>query len=205
MVEPNPQINIRPATAKDFEDLRRIGFAEMPFARLKGMPVGYIEAIKERFWSDESFSDSLSLGDDSILLAEHGYKVVGFGEFAKYVHGEIFINKLYVHRDYQGKDIGAKLLDEYINRRDFLVKWVRTEVLKDDRGTRKFYEHQGYKAGKPYTWDLDGVVLQAIPLSLKRWVKFKSQLDREASAATESTRFEEEAKASKNKQINGLV
>lgn len=205
MVEPNPQINIRPATVRDFEDLRRIGYAEMPFARLKGMQVGYIEAIKERFWSDESFSDSLTLGEDSILVAEHGYKIVGFGEFAKYVHGEVFINKLYVHRDYQGQDIGAKLLDEYINRRKFLVKWVRTEVLKEDRGTRKFYESQGYKAGKPYTWDLDGVVLQAIPLSLKRRVKFKSKLDREASAATEPTRVEEEAKASKNKQINGLV
>ena len=195
MAETNTQITIRKATPKDFDDLRRIGFSELPFAELKGLPQGYLEAIKERFWSDDSFRDSLTLGADSILVAEHGFKLVGFGEFAKYVHGDVFINKLYVHRDYQGKDIGAKLLDEYINTRDYLVKWLRTEVLKADRGSRKFYESQGYKAGKPYSWDIEGLVLQAIPLSLKRRVKFKSKLDHEATKASEPTRAEEEAKA----------
>ncbi len=205
MPDTNRKITIRPATAKDFDDLRRIGFAELPFDRLKGMPPGYVEAIKERFWSDESFKDSLILGEDSILLAEDGFKVVGFGEFAKYVHGEVFINKLYIHQEYQGKDVGARLLDEYVASRKFFVKWIRTEVLKEDRGSRKFYESQGYKAGKPYPWDLDGVLLTAVPLSLKRKAKFKSKLDREVTKATEPTRLEEEAKAKENARMNGAL
>jgi len=194
MDKPAPP-RIRVATDRDFDDLRRIGYAGLTYRNIRSQPRGYLEAIKERFWSDEVFAEALVLDENALLVAEDERRVIAFGEFASYNHGEAYIHKLYVTRERQRQRIGSSLVGAYLDRQEFLAKWLRTEVVKGDKAARQFWEKRGYKAGKPFEWDLDGVVVGVVPYNLHRRVKFKSSLSREISSATAATRAEEEARA----------
>lgn len=199
------ETKFRLATDKDFDELRRIGYAELTYKRLKNLQPGYLDAIKDRYWSDEVFAEALMLDENALLVAEEDRRIIGFGEFASYVHHEVFIHKLFVSHDRQGQGIGTRLVGDYLDRQKLLVKWLRTEVIRGDNIARKFWEKRGYKAGKPYEWDLDTVVIPVVPFGMKRRVKFKSSLSREMTVATEPTRVEEEAKARENSSNGSVV
>jgi ribosomal protein S18 acetylase RimI-like enzyme len=89
---------------------------------------GIIRVFKTVYLQDESWARSalrrlLATSNYVMLVAELGGIVVGYADY--YVLPSIWekwneatINYLFVHKDYQGKGIGSKLLEEVVKRAD---------------------------------------------------------------------------------------
>lgn len=87
-----------------------------------------IRVFKTTYLQDESWARSalrrlLATANYVMLVAELGGMVVGYADY--YVLPSIWekwneatINYLFVHKDYQGKGIGSKLLEEVVKRAD---------------------------------------------------------------------------------------
>jgi len=94
----------------------------------KGDIDGIIQVFETTYLQDESWARSalrrlLATSNYVMLVAELGGRVVGYVDY--YVLPSIWekwneatINYLFVHKDYQGKGFGSKLLEEVVERAD---------------------------------------------------------------------------------------
>ncbi|WP_042167615.1 GNAT family N-acetyltransferase [Paenibacillus gorillae] len=119
---------VREASEKDYPELRKI----------------YLESRKMNFhWAN---SKEMTLEDfdrdtveEVIILAEENSRILGFSSL--YLP-EDFIHNLFVHPDYTGKGVGAKLLHHAAEK---MNKPLRLKCVSENHRALKFYESNGWK------------------------------------------------------------
>jgi len=92
-------------------------------------------------------------GDTEVLVAKEGSKVVGFTVVTVNTFQNLYqtkkligeISAIYVHREYRGKGVGSKLLEEamkYLQSRG--VEIVLAEVRADNEASMKLFTKYGF-------------------------------------------------------------
>lgn len=71
------------------------------------------------------------------LIAEEGGRIVGFADMAP----DGWLDRLYVHKDYQGRGIASRLCDELERESDAVVFTSHVSIT-----AKLFFERRGYRA-----------------------------------------------------------
>lgn len=102
-----------------------------------------------------------SLQENYSIVALDDKLIIGFGDIDK--NG--YLNRLYVHKDYQGKGVAAAICDR-------LEKKVRKKVITHASITaRSFFEKRGYKVIKEQYVERKGIMLENFVMELD--IKFR--------------------------------
>jgi len=116
---------------------------------------GIIRVFKTTYLKDESWARSalrrlLATSNYVMLVAELGGIVVGYADY--YVLPSIWekwneatVNYLFVHKDYQGKGIGSKLLEEVVKRADKVgIAEIHVATEKGNEQAIRLYKKHGF-------------------------------------------------------------
>ena len=116
---------------------------------------GIIRVFKTTYLKDESWARSalrrlLATSNYVMLVAELGGIVVGYADY--YVLPSIWekwneatVNYLFVHKDYQGKGIGSKLLEEVVKRADKAgIAEIHVATEKGNEQAIRLYKKHGF-------------------------------------------------------------
>ena len=116
---------------------------------------GIIEVLKTIYLQDEAWARKaleklLATENYMILVAELDRKIVGFIDY--YVlpsvwekWNEATINYLFIHKDYQGRGIGSKLLKEVIKQTDKMgIMELHVGTEKENKRAIRLYKKHGF-------------------------------------------------------------
>jgi len=116
---------------------------------------GIIEVLKTIYLQDEAWARKaleklLANENYVILVAELDYEIVGFIDY--YVlpsvwekWNEATINYLFIHKDYQGRGIGSKLLKEVIKQTDKMeIMELHVGTEKENKRAIRLYKKHGF-------------------------------------------------------------
>ena len=116
---------------------------------------GIIEVLKTIYLQDEAWARKaleklLATENYVILVAELDREIVGFIDY--YVlpsvwekWNEATINYLFIHKDYQGRGIGSKLLKEVIKQTDKMeIMELHVGTEKENKRAIRLYKKHGF-------------------------------------------------------------
>ncbi|MDH5266538.1 MAG: GNAT family N-acetyltransferase [Candidatus Bathyarchaeota archaeon] len=116
---------------------------------------GIIEVLKTSYLQDEAWARKaleklLATENYVILVAELHRKIVGFIDY--YIlpsvwekWNEATINYLFIHKDYQGRGIGSKLLKEVIKQTDKMgIMELHVGTEKENKRAIHLYKKHGF-------------------------------------------------------------
>jgi len=116
---------------------------------------GIIEVLKTSYLQDEAWARKalqklLASENYVILVAELDRKIVGFIDY--YIlpsvwekWNEATINYLFIHKDYQGRGIGPKLLKEVITQTDKMgIMELHVGTEKENKRAIRLYKKHGF-------------------------------------------------------------
>jgi len=116
---------------------------------------GTIEVLKTVYlqdvtWAEKAIKKLLATENYVILVAELDDQVVGFIDYhilpsiwEKW--NEATINNLFIHKDYQGKGIGSRLLEEVIKRTDEIgIVELHVGTEKNNKRAIRLYKKHGF-------------------------------------------------------------
>ena len=116
---------------------------------------GIIEVLKTIYlqdvaWAERAIKKLLATENYVILVAELDDQIVGFIDY--YILPSIWekwneatINNLFIHKDYQGKGIGSRLLEEVIKRTDEIgIVELHVGTEKDNERAISLYKKHGF-------------------------------------------------------------
>jgi ribosomal protein S18 acetylase RimI-like enzyme len=116
---------------------------------------GIIEVLKTSYLQDEAWARKalqklLASENYVILVAELDRKIVGFIDY--YIlpsvwekWNEATINYLFIHKDYQGRGIGSKLLKEVIKQTDKMgIMELHVGTEKENKRAIRLYKKHGF-------------------------------------------------------------
>lgn len=104
-----------------------------------------------------------SLQENYSIVALDDKLIIGFGDIDK--NG--YLNRLYVHKDYQGKGVATAICDR-------LEKKVRKKVITHSSITaRCFFEKRGYKVIKEQYVERKGIMLENFVMELDIKCRFE--------------------------------
>ena len=116
---------------------------------------GVIEVLKTVYlqdvaWAERAIKKLLATENYVILVAELDDQVVGFIDYhilpsiwEKW--NEATINNLFIHKDYHGKGIGSRLLEEVIKRTDEIgIVELHVGTEKDNNRAISLYKKHGF-------------------------------------------------------------
>lgn len=99
-------------------------------------------------------------------VAKEEGKVVGLITVRKIDEMAIFMNRLYIHPDYQRRGIGSKLFDSSLQAFP-TSKVVRLEVEEENKKGLSFYLKQGFTEVERKTDEIEGEKLKSIVMEKK--------------------------------------
>lgn len=116
---------------------------------------GIIEVLKticlqDEAWARKALEKLLETENYVILVAELDRKIVGFIDY--YIlpsvwekWNEATINYLFIHKDYQGRGIGSKLLKEVIKQTDKMgIMELHVGTEKENKRAIRLYKKHGF-------------------------------------------------------------
>ena len=106
--------------------------------------------LKDESWARSALRRLLATSNYVMLVAELGGIVVGYADY--YVLPSIWekwneatVNYLFVHKDYQGKGIGSKLLEEVVKRADKVgIAEIHVATEKGNEQAIRLYKKHGF-------------------------------------------------------------
>lgn len=138
-------MEIRPATEKDTEAIRRVAERSWSAAYADVLDGEVIDETVASWYSDDSLSDALNRPGTAFLVAAEDDEVVGFCHGVCY-EDEGDVLRLYVDPDRWGEGIGTalheRLRDDLL---DFNMKRMRAMVLADNERGNEFYRELGFE------------------------------------------------------------
>lgn len=93
-------------------------------------------------------------------------KIVGIITARKIDQKLIFLDRLYIDSDWQGRGIGTKLFEEVIKTFS-KFKIIRLEIEKPNKKARKFYEKIGFKSIGEKDDAFEGEVMRVVVMEKK--------------------------------------
>jgi len=116
---------------------------------------GVIEVLKTIYlqdvaWAERAIKKLLATENYMILVAELDDHIVGFIDYYTLPSiwekwNEATINNLFIQKDYQGKGIGSRLLEEVIKRTDEIgIVELHVETEKDNERAIRLYKKHGF-------------------------------------------------------------
>jgi diamine N-acetyltransferase len=113
-------------------------------------------------WHDPEALKSQAMDPEIYFaVAKEGDKIVGLITVRKIDDGIIFMNRLYIHPNYQRQGIGSKLFDSSLQAFPN-AKFVRLEVEEKNKKGLSFYLKQGFKEVERKTDEIEGEELKSI-------------------------------------------
>ncbi len=116
---------------------------------------GVIEVLKTIYlqdiaWAKKAIKKLLATENYVILVAELDDRIVGFIDY--YILPSIWekwneatINNLFIHKNYQGRGIGSRLLEEVIKRTDEIgIVELHVGTEKDNERAIRLYKKHGF-------------------------------------------------------------
>lgn len=106
--------------------------------------------LQDEAWARKALQKLLATEDYVILVAELDRKIVGFIDY--YIlpsvwekWNEATINYLFIHKDYQGRGIGSKLLKEVIKQTDEMgIVELHVGTEKENKRAIHLYKKHGF-------------------------------------------------------------
>lgn len=114
--------------------------------------IGVLKTIylQDEKWAENALRKLLSMENYKLMIAELNGKVVGF--IGYYVLPSIWkkwneatINYFFVHKEFQGRGIGSKLLKEVIRQMDEMgIAELHVETEKENKRAIRLYKKHGF-------------------------------------------------------------
>ncbi len=143
-------IHIRSATLDDQDAITSLFRETVLNINIHDYSQTQVNAWADRHEKTHHWSDRIK--HQYFLVAEHKGKVLGFGS----ITSDGYIDTLFIHKNYQDKGIGTKLLNQLLS---YVVEKGRTVVHLDASLTaRSFFEKNGFRMTRPQQKVIDGVV-----------------------------------------------
>lgn len=141
----------------DDQDLEALAVLRIEAMRESLTRVGRFDAQRAR----DRFSAGFSPVNTRHIILDGGR--VGFVA-VKSINGELLVDHLYIHPDYQNKGIGAWVVGQIFGQADAQGLAVRVGALKGSDSNR-FYERHGFRFVEAAEWDNYYVRMPSTPFN----------------------------------------
>ena len=135
------KIVVRKATSKDVEGIVNV---------LKSAKLGDEVWTGDEKWVEKALWESLKNETCTVFVAECDHKIVGFIDwlvFPSFWEGSSqgLINHLFVHADFQGRGVGASLVEAVVGRADAeSIGEMHVSTGWENAKARRFYAKYGF-------------------------------------------------------------
>ena len=168
------EIQIRNAEIKDVLGIATVHVKMWQKAYRGQVPDSFLDAMsidnRAKFWEDTLKNPKSGI---HILVAEHDHRIVGWIQGGKNRDEDLSsdvgeLGGIYVHPDWQGKGVGSKLMEFFIETlRSEGYKKATLWVLDTNQKTRNWYESKGWNVeGKTKIEPRDGFELHEVRYSI---------------------------------------
>ena len=132
---------VRRATDADLEAVQNVGHRTWPTTYEPIAGADFVAMGLAKWWSVEAIRPLITSG--RVTVAEVDGVVVGVAAAGPH-DGRLIVWKLYVLPEYQGRGIGARLLERVVEGARGLYPEIRAAYLDGHISARGFYEHKGF-------------------------------------------------------------
>jgi len=148
-------IIIRKANKKDLKDIKKIFMkgiideTKIQFPKRKKEEV-FKKSRKDNIYGLKEFGKNLSSQKEYWIVAEENKKILGFsqGVLCKSNVGEL--RRVYISKEFRGKDIGTKLCKE-------IVKWLKSKKVEEIKSLVYYKNKPSIKMQEKLGFEIVGV------------------------------------------------
>ena len=134
-------VMVRPAVEADLDGIIAVGHGTWPTTYEPIAGADFVAMGLAKWWSAEAIRPLITRG--RVTVAEVDGEVVGVVAAGPH-DGRLVLWKLYVLPDFQGRGIGARLLERVVEGARGLYPEIRAAYLDGHLTARGFYEHKGF-------------------------------------------------------------